>query len=179
MAEQDGRRRLTLVRKVEEVAPFAERVRPPVLTIGVAHVLPGALSLAWPAELAIVLGLRRATTLAVLSFAGEPVVDAALRERLAAANVGVLTHHVIPRENGLTLLFEQIASAPGPSALCLCVGEPAVALLEPWIDVLLGTDAAPSRWLPSLRPRASLATLELPTPRLSLARAIGSALPLP
>ena len=177
MAEEDGRRRLSLVRKPVEVQPFVRRVPAPCAAIGVAEVVAGQSALDWAGELALALARRHPLTLVALSFTGEPVVHAALRERLERASLPVVTSHVVPEADGLAPVFERLLTlAP---RLWLCVGEPAVALLDPWFEVLLGTDAPPARWLPALRPRAGQAALELPQARLPLARALGERLSPP
>jgi hypothetical protein len=177
MADEDGRRRLSLVKKPVEVEPFEKRVSAPRTAIGVAEVVPGVSALAWAGELALTIAARRPLVFAALSFAGEPVVPAALRTRLEEAGALVVQGHVLPRGDGLEPVFERLlALAP---TLWLCVGEPACALLDPWFEVLLGTEAPPSRWLASLRPRAGQVGLELTGPRLSLARALGERLTAP
>jgi hypothetical protein len=177
MADEDGRRRLSLVKKPVEVAPFEKRVAAPRTAIGVAEVVPGMAALAWAGELALTLAARRPLVFAALSFAGEPVVPEELRARLQQAGVPVVQSHVLPHGDGLEPVFERlVVLAP---TLWLCVGEPACALLDPWLEVLLGTEAPPSRWLASLRPRAGQVSLELTGARLSLARALGQRLTTP
>jgi hypothetical protein len=177
MAEEDGRRRLSLVRKPVEVQAFERRVPAPCTAIGVAEVVAGQSALDWAGELALALAPRRPLTFVALSFAGEPVLHGALRERLERGSVPVLVGQVKAHADGLAPIFERLLALP--PRLWLCVGEPALALLHPWFEVLLGTEAPPSRWLPALRPRAGHAQLELPQARLSLARAVGERLSPP
>ena len=93
------------------------------------------------------------------------------RARIVGREVG---RDVAADLQGLAPLFAELGVRA--DGLWTCVGEPALALLEPWLSVLVGTDAAPQRWQPSLRPHAGSCTLSLGCARPSLARSLAAQL---
>jgi hypothetical protein len=172
MAEADERRRLRLVRARPEVAPFAQRVRAPGRAIGIADAVPAEAALVWSIELAVELARSGPCTLVACAFGEAPALAAELVARAMAAGVVVEAHAVEPDARG----FEAIFAARGEATrdVWVCVGEPALALLDPWLGVLLAGDAPASRWLASLRPHAEAASLVLGLPRPGLARALAA-----
>jgi hypothetical protein len=176
------RRRLHLVGKPVETEPLAQRVRAPGQAIGIvdstppsADATPAQGALTWATELALALAeTRPGLRLCALAFEAEPVLPSELVERLEAAGVRTCAYQIRPGPDALDTLCARLGAAS--QGLWLCVGEPAVAWLDPWLSVIVGSDVPIQRWLPSLRPHAESASLWLPTSRTGLARTLAAQL---
>jgi hypothetical protein len=166
MAPADERRRLRVVRARAEQAPFAQRVRAPGRAIGIADAAPAGAALAWSIDLAVALAGQRPCTLVACAFGEAPEIAPELLARSAAAGVTVLRRAVEPAASGFEAIFAEL----GEVDVWVCVGEPALALLDPWLSVLLAGDAPLVRWLPSLRAHARSMSLVLGLPRPGLCR---------
>ena len=177
MAPADERRRLRVVRARAEVAAFAERVRAPGRAIAIADVAPPGAALEWSLQLAVELARHRSITLVACAFGEAPELGAGVLERASAAGVRLLARPVEPTPAGFAPVFAELDEAA--RQLWVCVGEPALALLEPWLGVLLSDNLPVARWLPSLRPLAGTASLVLGLPRAGLARELAARLPAP
>jgi hypothetical protein len=166
MAPADERRRLRVVRARAEQAPFARRVRAPGRAIGIADAAPSGAALGWSVELAVALAQQRPCTLVACAFGEPPELAPEVLARCAAAGVSLLVRAVEPAATGFDAIFAELAAAD----VWVCVGEPALALLEPWLSVLVAGEAPPARWLPSVRAHADAVSLLLGLPRSGLAR---------
>lgn len=173
MAES-GRRRLRLVGGREAVAPFPRRVRARGQAVGIADVAPEGGALAWSVDLAEALCGHTPVAFVACSFGEVPEVSRATLSRLEAAGASVLRCAIEVHEQGFAPVFDELGDKA--DGLWVCVGEPAVALLQPALAVLVGTEAGLSQWPPSLRPYANHAALCLSVPRRTLALALAEAL---
>jgi hypothetical protein len=176
MAPPDERRRLRVVRPRAEAPAFGTRQRGPGRAIGIADAAPPGAALEWSLELAGELAKDGPITLVACAFGEVPELGGSSRARAAAAGIDLWVRPVEPVSGGLLPLFAELGDARG---VWVCVGEPAVALLEPWLSIVLSADLPLGRWLPSLAPHAASTSLGLGLPRAGLTRELAARIRTP
>lgn len=171
MPSTGDRKRLSLVRPRTPTPPFPTRVTGPGFVVGVAEAEIGAGASSWAVELA--LAMPGVTHFVCCAF-GEraPVVDASAVEALSGQGITVLSHAVPAAPEGLAGVFAELGASPR----WVCVGEPALALLEPDLAVLITGGADVRNFPPALLQHLPAYPLVVELVRPGLAKALAARL---